>query len=379
MSACHREMVQPGVVFGQWWHRLDDGRIQCDLCPRECKLHEGQRGFCFVRRAQNGGVVLTTYGRASGFCIDPIEKKPLNHFYPGTSVLSFGTTGCNLGCRFCQNWDISKARAMDQVSDWASPEQVVEAAAHIGSRSIAFTYNDPVIFAEYAIDCAQAAHERGIKTVAVTAGYINPEPRRDFYAHMDAANVDLKAFTGEFYHKLCFGELQPVLDTLRWLKSETSVWFEVTTLLLPGHNDSEEEIARLSDWFLKNLGPDVPLHFTAFHPDFKMLDVPATPPETSFAPASRRSAPGCDTFTSATFTTRKATRPIARRVVRCSSSAIGMSLDATTLMSVAAVPSAMRDCQVASTQCPGSGDGDGYRFSSSVEEGSLRVLRSREP
>ena len=280
MSACHREMVQPGVVLGQWWHRLDDGRIQCDLCPRECKLREGQRGFCFVRQAQNGGVVLTTYGRASGFCIDPIEKKPLNHFYPGTSVLSFGTAGCNLGCRFCQNWDISKARAMDRVSDWASPEQVAEAAARIGCRSIAFTYNDPVIFAEYAIDCAQAAHERGIKTVAVTAGYINPEPRRDFYAHMDAANVDLKAFTGEFYHKLCFGELEPVLDTLRWLKSETSVWFEVTTLLIPGHNDSEEEIARLSDWFLKNLGPDVPLHFTAFHPDFKMLDVPATPPET---------------------------------------------------------------------------------------------------
>jgi len=160
MSASHREMVQPGVVLGQWWHRLDDGRIQCDLCPRECKLHEGQRGFCFVRQAQNGGVVLTTYGRASGFCIDPIEKKPLNHFYPGTSVLSFGTAGCNLGCRFCQNWDISKARAIDRVSDWASPEQVAEAAARIDCRSIAFTYNDPVIFAEYAIDCAQAAHER---------------------------------------------------------------------------------------------------------------------------------------------------------------------------------------------------------------------------
>ena len=254
---------------------------------------------------------------------------------------------------------------------------MAEAAARIGCRSIAFTYNDPVIFAEYAIDCAQAAHERGIKTVAVTAGYINPEPRRDFYAHMDAANVDLKAFTGEFYHKLCFGELEPVLDTLRWLKSETSVWFEVTTLLIPGHNDSEEEIARLSDWFLKNLGPDVPLHFTAFHPDFKMLDVPQPRPKRSSAPASRRSPPGCDTFMSATFTTRKTTRPIARRVVRCSSSAIGMSLDATTLMSVAAVHSAMRDCQVASTTSPGSGDGDGCRFSSGAEEGLARFfLRS---
>src|ERR1700686_2379478 len=215
--------------------------------------------------------------------------------------------------------------------------------------------------------------KRGIKTVAVTAGYINPEPRRDFYAHMDAANVDLKAFTGEFYHKLCFGELEPVLDTLRWLKSETSVWFEVTTLLIPGHNDSEEEIARLGDWFLKNLGPDVPLHFTAFHPDFKMLDISATPP------ATRRSPPGCDPFMSATFTTWKTTRPIARRVVRCSSSAIGTSLDATTLMSVAAVHSATRGSQVASKQSPGSGDGDGRRFSFSIEEGSLRVLRSREP
>ena len=273
-------MVEPGVVRGQWWHRLNDGRVQCDLCPRECKLHEGQRGFCFVRQARDGAVALTSYGRASGFCIDPIEKKPLNHFYPGTSVLSFGTAGCNLGCRFCQNWDISKARVIDRVGDWASPDEVAEAAVRSGCRSIAFTYNDPVIFAEYAIDCARAAHDREIKTVAVTAGYINPEPRREFYTHMDAANVDLKAFTGEFYHKLCFGDLDPVLDTLRWLHTETGVWSEVTTLLIPGHNDSQEEIARLSDWLVNNLGPDVPLHFTAFHPDFKMLDLPPTPPET---------------------------------------------------------------------------------------------------
>jgi len=273
-------VVELGVVRGQWWHRLNDGRVQCDLCPRECKLHEGQRGFCFVRQARDGAVALTSYGRASGFCIDPIEKKPLNHFYPGTSVLSFGTAGCNLGCRFCQNWDISKARVIDRVGDWASPDEVAEAAVRSGCRSIAFTYNDPVIFAEYAIDCARAAHDREIKTVAVTAGYINPEPRREFYTHMDAANVDLKAFTGEFYHKLCFGDLDPVLDTLRWLHTETGVWSEVTTLLIPGHNDSQEEIARLSDWLVNNLGPDVPLHFTAFHPDFKMLDLPPTPPET---------------------------------------------------------------------------------------------------
>ena len=273
-------MIAPGVVRGKWWHRLEDGRIQCDLCPRFCKLHEGQRGFCYVRQAREGGIVLTSYGRASGFCIDPIEKKPLNHFYPGTSVLSFGTAGCNLGCRFCQNWDISKAREDDRLQSWALPEAVVEAAVKHGCKSIAFTYNDPVIFAEYAIDCAVAAHERGIKTVAVSAGYMNPEPRKEFYAHIDAANIDLKAFTEQFYHRLCFGELSAVLDTLVWLKHETNVWLEVTTLLIPGHNDSEKEVGELCAWFVKNLGSNVPLHFSAFHPDFKMLGVPPTPPAT---------------------------------------------------------------------------------------------------
>jgi pyruvate formate lyase activating enzyme len=272
--------IEPGVVRGEWWHVLEDGRIQCDLCPRECKLHEGQRGFCFVRQAREGGIVLASYGRASGFCIDPIEKKPLNHFYPGTSVLSFGTAGCNLGCRFCQNWDISKAREMDRLGAWAQPDAIAEAAAQAGCRSIAFTYNDPVIFAEYAIDCAQAAHARGLKTVAVSAGYITPAARAAFFASMDAANIDVKAFTEQFYHRLCFASLAPVLDTLRWLKHETAVWLEVTTLLIPGHNDSADEVARLCDWFAENLGPDVPLHFTAFHPDFKMLDVPPTPATT---------------------------------------------------------------------------------------------------
>jgi pyruvate formate lyase activating enzyme len=233
-----------------------------------------------VRQARAEGIVLTSYGRASGFCVDPIEKKPLNHFYPGSSVLSFGTAGCNLGCRFCQNWDISKAREADRLTDWASPEAVAQAAVKAGCRSVAFTYNDPVIFAEYAIDCAIAAHEHGLQTVAVPAGYINPEPRREFYAHMDAANVDLKSFTDTFYHKLCFADLAPVLDTLVWLKRETAVWFEVTTLLIPGHNDSVDEVARLCEWFAQNLGPEVPLHFTAFHPDFKMLGVPHTPPAT---------------------------------------------------------------------------------------------------
>lgn len=280
MPETRRTVLEPGVVMGQWWHRLADGRVQCDLCPRYCKLREGQRGFCFVRQARQGGIALTSYGRASGFCIDPIEKKPLNHFFPGTSVLSFGTAGCNLGCQFCQNWDLSKARQADRLQAWASPEAVAEAAAQAGCRSVAFTYNDPVIFAEYAIDCAQAVHARGLKTVAVTNGYICPEPRREFYAHMDAANVDLKAFTDEFYRRLCFAELQPVLDTLTWLKRETSVWLEVTTLLIPGYNDSEAELAQLCQWFAANLGPEVPLHFTAFHPDFKLQDVPPTPAAT---------------------------------------------------------------------------------------------------
>ena len=264
----------------RWWTMLPDGRMECRLCPRFCKLQEGQRGFCFVRQRIGGGMVLTTYGRSSGFCVDPIEKKPLNHFLPGTSVLSFGTAGCNLGCRFCQNWDISKARESDRLSDAASPDAIAATAKRLGCHSVAFTYNDPVIFAEYAIDVARACREQGIKTVAVTAGYITDEARPEFYRAMDAANVDLKAFTEDFYHRLCYARLQPVLDTLVYLRRETDVWFEVTTLLIPGENDSRGELDRASDWFAANLGPDVPWHFTAFHPDFKMLDKPRTPPAT---------------------------------------------------------------------------------------------------
>ena len=265
---------------GRWWHRLDDGRIQCDLCPRDCRLHEGQRGACFVRQREGDAMVLTTYGRSSGFCIDPIEKKPLNQFYPGSSVLSFGTAGCNLACKFCQNWDISKSREMDTLMDAASPAAIAEAAAKSNCKSVAFTYNDPVIFAEYAMDTADACHALGIKTVAVTAGYIGVDARREFYAKMDAANVDLKGFTDEFYVKLCGARLQPVLDTLVYLKRETDVWFEITTLLIPGKNDSDGELTAMSQWIVNELGTDVPLHFTAFHPDFKLQDQPPTPPAT---------------------------------------------------------------------------------------------------
>jgi pyruvate formate lyase activating enzyme len=268
------------VVPTKYWHRLEDGRIQCDLCPRFCKLHEGQRGFCFVRACQGGQVVLTTYGRSSGFCVDPIEKKPLYHFLPGTPVLSFGTAGCNLGCRFCQNWDISKSREIDTLADPATPAAIARGAQGLGCRSVAFTYNDPVIFHEYAIDVAVACRERGLKAVAVTAGEVCPEPRAEFYRHMDAANVDLKGFTEEFYRDICAGHLQPVLDTLVYLHHETDVWLEVTTLLIPDLNDSDEEVKAMTRWFAEELGPDVPLHFTAFHPDFRMLARPPTPPAT---------------------------------------------------------------------------------------------------
>lgn len=266
------------VVATRYWHALDDGRVQCDLCPRECRLHNGQRGLCFVRGCRGGEVVLTTYGRSSGFCIDPIEKKPLNHFLPGTPVLSFGTAGCNLTCKFCQNWDMSKSRELDILAETAAPQTIAAAAKAAGCRSVAFTYNDPVIFLEYAVDVAKACHALDIKTVAVTAGYISACARADFFGHMDAANVDLKAFSDHFYRHLCGGSLQPVLDTLCFLKRETDVWFELTTLLIPGENDSDAEIEAMSRWVVKELGPDVPMHFTAFHPDWKMRDRPPTPP-----------------------------------------------------------------------------------------------------
>ena len=264
----------------RWWTPLPDGRIECRLCPRLCKLADGQRGFCFVRQRLGDHLVLTTYGRSSGFCVDPIEKKPLHHFFPGTAVLSFGTAGCNLGCKFCQNWNISRAREFDALADAASPAEIALTAKNLDCRSVAFTYNDPVIFAEYAIDVAAACRALGIHPVAVTAGYIAPEARPEFFAAMDAANVDLKGFTEDFYHRLCFGSLAPVLETLVYLHRETSVWLEVTTLLIPGENDSDAELHAAASWFATNLGPDVPWHFSAFHPDFKLRDHPPTPPST---------------------------------------------------------------------------------------------------
>lgn len=320
-EACYNSKM---FTEGRYWHQLDDGRIQCDVCPRFCKMKVGQRGLCSVRGNYGGGIGLLSYGQASGFCIDPIEKKPLNHFYPGTPILSFGQTGCNLTCSFCQNWsiskhkeaeldevlkyactvyaqkmqennqlnqtiaasklsqnhDISKSREMDKMQSRATPDMIAQACVKTKCKSVAFTYNDPVIFLEYAVDVAKACRARGIKTVAVTAGYIHEAARKEFFAHMDAANVDLKAFTQDFYYKLCSADLDRVLETLVYLKHETDVWFELTDLLIPGENDSPEEIDEMTRWVVKELGCEVPMHFSAFHPDWKMLDKPRTPPAT---------------------------------------------------------------------------------------------------
>jgi pyruvate formate lyase activating enzyme len=268
------------IVSTRYWHQRADGQLQCDLCPRHCRLQEGQRGLCYVRQRLDDEIKLVSYGRSSGFCVDPIEKKPLNHFYPGSGVLSFGTAGCNLACKFCQNWDMTKSREMDTLADSASPLQLAEAAQELNCRSVAFTYNDPVIFLEYAVDVASACRERDIRTVAVTAGYIDPEPRVEFFQAVDAANVDLKAFTDRFYYKVCGGRLAPVLETLEYIRHETDCWLELTTLLIPGENDSEGELNEMTRWVVEHLGPDVPMHFTAFHPDWKMRDIDRTPAAT---------------------------------------------------------------------------------------------------
>jgi pyruvate formate lyase activating enzyme len=264
----------------RWWRTESDGKILCTLCPRYCRMGDGQPGFCFLRQNHGGKLVQLGYGRSTGFAVDPVEKKPLNHFFPGTPILSFGTAGCNLGCKFCQNWDISKAKLDAEGLRTNTPDDVVALALRNDCPSIAYTYNDPVIWAEYVVDIARAARGRGVRNVLVTAGYVTDEARPELYADADAANVDLKGFTEEFYRKTTASHLEPVLETLKWIRWKSSTWLEVTTLLIPGHNDGDDELRRLADWFHENLGPDVPLHFTAFHPDFKMMDVPPTPPET---------------------------------------------------------------------------------------------------
>jgi pyruvate formate lyase activating enzyme len=266
----------------RWWREEPDGRLLCTLCPRYCRLGEGQAGFCYIRQRQNNEIISLGYGRTTGFAVDPVEKKPLNHFLPGTGTLSFGTAGCNLGCKFCQNWDISKAKISAERSRPVAPEEVIDLAVAQGAPSVSMTYNDPIIWAEFAIDVARAARARGLRSILVTAGYVTAEARPELYEHVDATNVDLKAFTDEFYHKVTFSHLDPVLDTLKWLHRETKVWLEITNLVIPGLNDSPDETRRLAEWVATELSPDVPLHFSAFHPDWKMLDRPPTPPSTLF-------------------------------------------------------------------------------------------------
>jgi pyruvate formate lyase activating enzyme len=266
-----------------WWEPEPGGKVHCYLCPRHCHIGEGQSGFCFIRANQGGKLYSLGYARPAALQIDPIEKKPLSHFLPGTRVFSMGTAGCNMGCFFCQNWDISKSRSDQVGSAHVPPEDVVELALRYGCPSIAFTYNEPTIWGEYVIDICRAAREKGIRTVMVSNGYITREAFHDIYDHVDAANIDLKAFTENFYGRITLTHLQPVLETLQWLKNETNVWFEITNLIIPTLNDAPEETRALAEWVLEHLGPDVPLHFTAFHPDFKLRDKPRTPPETLHA------------------------------------------------------------------------------------------------
>jgi pyruvate formate lyase activating enzyme len=270
-------MEEETLKPARWWNETGKDKILCTLCPRYCTIGKGQNGFCFIRKNIEGKLYSLGYGRPTGFAIDPIEKKPLFHFYPGSEILSFGTAGCNLGCKFCQNWTTSKARSTEANSLYASPEDVIKIAKYNNTPSIAYTYNDPTIFGEYVCDVSRLAREEGIKNVMVTAGYIDKEARKDVYKYIDAANVDLKAFTEDFYHKLTFSHLKDILDTLVWLKNNTDVWLEITTLLIPGENDSAEEIKLMCEWILNNLGDEVPLHFTAFHPDFKMREKTRTP------------------------------------------------------------------------------------------------------
>jgi pyruvate formate lyase activating enzyme len=360
LRAPPRALEESFTVATAHWHALADSRTQCDICPRACRLHEGQRGLCFVRARQGEKIVLTSHGRSSGFCIDPIEKKPLNHFLPGTPVLSFGTAGCMLACKFCQNWDISKSREVDTMADAATPDRIADVALALGCRSVAFTYNDPVVFHEYAIDVADACRALGLRSVAVTAGYQNAAPRAEFYAHMDAANVDLKAFTDTFYHDICAGRLQPVLETLEYVKHETNVWLEITNLVIPGLNDSDAEFDAMTRWIVERLGPDVPVHFTALHPDWKMLDWPPTPAVT-LARARLPSPMVCATPTPAMCATPRARRPAATSAARRSSSATAMPSAPGASRTTGAATAVARAARACSPARPATGERGGAR------------------
>lgn len=260
-----------------WQESLPEKKVRCRLCPRHCEIGPGQRGFCFGRMNRDGKLFLSVYGKSTGFAIDPVEKKPLHQFLPGSSTLSFGTIGCNLNCLFCQNSHISRGTKLELLTEEGSPRQIVKGAEDYSCQSVSFTYNEPIVFSEYAMDAADKCHEKGLKTIAVTAGYIEPLPAKDFFSRMDAVNVDLKGFSDYFYRKYCQADLNTVLNTLKFLKNETSVWLEITNLIIPTLNDDEDLIRSMCQWIVKELGKDVPLHFSAFYPCYKMLDLPRTP------------------------------------------------------------------------------------------------------
>ena len=262
----------------RYWSALDGGAVQCGLCPHQCRIAEGKRSRCHGRVNHGGRLVAETWGHPVAMALDPIEKKPLNHFLPGTPVLSLGTRGCNLSCRFCQNWELSHPSPPGgRIGREVSPDEVARSAGEHGAPSVAATYNEPAVWAEYAMDIADACHARGVRMVAVTSGYISGRAREDFFRRMDATNVDLKSMREAFYQRLCGASLAPVLETLEYIRKETDGWLEVTTLVIPGENDSEAELDELTAWVAGHLGVETPLHFSAFHPDGEMRDHSRTP------------------------------------------------------------------------------------------------------
>jgi len=259
-----------------YWERLPGKEVRCTLCARACLLAEGARGHCRVRANFGGTLRTLVYGKPLSRAIDPIEKKPVFHFLPGSRILSIATAGCSLRCRFCQNWQISQAYPEDAPHiDW-SPEQVVAAAVKHRCPSIAFTYTEPTVFYEYMLDTAKLAHAKGIKTVWVTCGYLNEKPLVELSKYLDGANVDLKGFSEKYYNEYCGASLQPVLDTLKVLRRER-VYFEITNLVVPGGNDSPEMIREMCEWIRDELGADTPLHFSRYHPDHLMKRPGPTP------------------------------------------------------------------------------------------------------
>jgi pyruvate formate lyase activating enzyme len=268
----------PAMKEARWWVR-ENGRIHCYLCPRDCRIGDGQAGFCYIRKNVGGTLYSTAHSQPCAIQVDPVEKKPLFHFMPGKRIYSLGTAGCNMGCKFCQNWEISKSKSDQVRAVRLTPEEAVTEAMEYGCPLIAYTYNEPTIWAEYVIDIARVAQRFGIRSVMVTNGYITPQALHDVYRWIDAANVDLKAFTEDFYAKITLTHLKPVLETLQELR-RMNVWVEITTLLIPTLNDEPSEIRQICGWILDHLGDEVPLHFTAFHPDFRLRDLPRTSPET---------------------------------------------------------------------------------------------------